>query len=61
MTATPKQQTPVQLKTPQRSILKQTNSVSKRRKVMFAQEQDDGHLSDESSSSELMEVEVSFL
>ncbi|XP_071115241.1 synaptonemal complex protein 1-like [Haliotis cracherodii] len=48
------------LKTPQRSILRNTNSVSKRRKVAFASHDDSGThtASDSDSSTELMEVEL---
>ncbi|CAH1799807.1 unnamed protein product, partial [Owenia fusiformis] len=45
--------------TPQRSILRQGNSVSKKRRVMFAQDDDINTISDaESSSSELVEIEL---
>lgn len=48
------------LKTPQRSILKSSvrNSVVKKRRVAF---ESDGSDSDNSSSSELMEVEVNII
>lgn len=56
---TPTAQTPMSaMRTPQRSILKNTerNSAVKKRRVAF---ESDGSESDCSSSSELMEVEVS--
>ncbi|XP_067675629.1 synaptonemal complex protein 1-like [Haliotis asinina] len=48
------------LKTPQRSILRNVNSVSKRRKVAFVSHDDSGNhsASDSDSSTELMEVEL---
>ena len=45
------------LKTPQRSILRQAATSAKKRRVAFAEEDDDGTDSD-SSTSQLMEIEV---
>jgi hypothetical protein len=53
--------TPSSVKTPQRSILKQLsgNSASKKRRVVFASKADDENSeSGESSSFEVMDIEV---